>query len=1052
MVVDAAVPTNRVRGIISAWVTIATRSIVSSSFMAPQTNIFWRLSDASQAGRQGYLSARDPRLRVRLRRPIACIFLATFCFAGCGSRKDPKLNELESHASETQVENKQRRQDYLSQARRSLQNGDLESASLSADKALLQNPDSDDAKLLAGQIASAKGNHRRALDLVESIDPGSRLGPKASLFRCEQLMKLNRISEAADAIEEIIRRAPAGERQTIELHRQAWGLLCQVGRRQEASEHADALCLAGGANQPELLSLARRNDSYPIALETGGRPDKYFQPGLGMARWYFTQREFQKAIDALGDQPVKGFESPAAHALYGRLLADTQQMELVPRWYAGCDSEVSKFSDYWIALGTYFFDQQQFEASARTLLIATQIDPTDYSGVNRLARVFEALGKIETSEQFRHRDTLNYQFGFIAENSPPNGSVEQSEGIPRLLVELGRPFEALGWTRLAIPPSDGQSRNAVAQKVAQLRQDPNARVMAREMALVGVNPDQYDMESALEKLKHVSPVEDGHEQSDALPGDPLAIPKLVNVASELGLEFRWFQDVENGLSLIPLHELMGGGAAILDYDLDGWPDIYLAQGGGEPPTDSCRLSNPLFRNLGFRFQEVTERADAGDRNYSSGIAAGDVNQDGLIDLFLGSLGRNRLLINNGDGSFSDATSSWGKVEDRFSSSLAIADVNRDALPDLFEAVYVEMADGFKAPELADDGGPMQPSPVMHYAQSDRLFENLGDGSFRMHEISREVADPGTSLGVVVTDFDGDGGNEVFVGNDARTNHFLEIGANNQFVNTAGPNGIASGFTGDANACMGIATGDFDRDGSFDMHIANYSKESANHYLQSPSGGFTDLAARYGIDTITMPYIGFGTKAVDVDRNGWLDLLVTNGHVFDLRNDGDEFQMPPQYLANRGDRFELTGVEDTSGYWDGKYLGRTMAMADFDRDGRIDFVVGHLHQPLALLHNQTATEGSWIQVELVGTDCERDAVGAKITVTTMSGQSFSQWVTAGDGYLCSDEPVIDLGLGKNDAIKEVRVLWPGGATQVLDGLKVGHRYLIVQNETEAYLRQ
>ena len=148
--------------------------------------------------------------------------------------------------------------------------------------------------------------------------------------------------------------------------------------------------------------------------------------------------------------------------------------------------------------------------------------------------------------------------------------------------------------------------------------------------------------------------------------------------------------------------MMGGGIAVIDYDLDGWPDLYLAQGSGDPPTDACTRSNVLFRNVGARFQTVTSLAEADDFNYSSGIAVGDVNQDGFPDLLLGSLGHNRLLINNGDGSFRDATKNLGDVADRFTASLAIADINGDALPDLFEAIYLEMEGGFKLPDI----GPM----------------------------------------------------------------------------------------------------------------------------------------------------------------------------------------------------------------------------------------------------------------------------------------------------------------------------------------------------------
>ncbi|MGI9470916.1 MAG: CRTAC1 family protein, partial [Rubripirellula sp.] len=357
---------------------------------------------------------------------------------------------------------------------------------------------------------------------------------------------------------------------------------------------------------------------------------------------------------------------------------------------------------------------------------------------------------------------------------------------------------------------------------------------------------------------------------------------------------------------------------------------------------------------------------------------------------------------------------------------------------------------FDLPKVGADGREVQPSPLLHYAQSDRWYKSLGDGDFQSHEITRDVARPGTSLGVVVTDFDEDGRNEVFVGNDVRPNHFLMQPENDEFSNAADVKGVANGFSGAANGCMGIATGDFNRDGKIDLHITNFSEESANLYIQQSGGGFTDLAIRYGIDVVSLPHVGFGTKAIDIDRNGWLDLVVTNGHIFDMRFYGEEFQMPPQCLMAHGNRFELTKVNDDSGYWDETYLGRSIAAIDFDRDGDMDVLVNHLDKPTALLRNETETPGHWLQFELVGTVSERDAIGARLTVTTNEGVH-SHWVTAGDGYFCSDEAVLDVGIGQTDRIESVQVVWPSGVTQDLNVTSADQRYLIVEGQAEAHAR-
>ena len=225
--------------------------------------------------------------------------------------------------------------------------------------------------------------------------------------------------------------------------------------------------------------------------------------------------------------------------------------------------------------------------------------------------------------------------------------------------------------------------------------------MAKESSLIGVDPDDYSMAPAYEALLRGG----GSTRSapESMEVTPLGKPRMVNVARSVGLDFQWYQDLQINLASIPIHESIGGGIAVIDYDLDGWPDVYLAQGSGEPPTDACTRSNLLMRNRGGKFVDVTMQADVQDFNFGSGLAAGDVNQDGFADLFVGSLGRNRLLINNGDGTFRDATSGLGEVADQFSTSLAIADINGDTLPDLFEAIYIEMEGAFALPKVGHDG-------------------------------------------------------------------------------------------------------------------------------------------------------------------------------------------------------------------------------------------------------------------------------------------------------------------------------------------------------------
>jgi hypothetical protein len=286
----------------------------------------------------------------------------------------------------------------------------------------------------------------------------------------------------------------------------------------------------------------------------------------------------------------------------------------------------------------------------------------------------------------------------------------------------------------------------------------------------------------------------------------------------------------------------------------------------------------------------------------------------------------------------------------------------------------------------------------------------------------------------------------------RPNHLLVHIGNNRFQNAADARGIANGFKGVPNGCMGISAADFNRDGRVDLHVTNYTNESANLFIQSEGGLFSDIAIRYGIDKSSHAMVGFGTKAIDFDRNGWLDLIVTNGHIFDTRIYGEKFfRMPPQLLMSEGNRFDLVEVDDASGYWNQTYLGRAMASLDFDRDGAIDLLVGHMDKPVALLHNQTDTTGNWVQLELVGTTSERDAVGARVVVTA-AGVQQSHWVTAGDGFLCTDEPFLDFCLGDQEVVDHVDVFWPASPPQRFEALPHGHRYLIIEGAQAVFERE
>ncbi|MCH1439503.1 MAG: CRTAC1 family protein, partial [Rubripirellula sp.] len=733
--------------------------------------------------------------------------------------------------------------------------------------------------------------------------------------------------------------------------------------------------------------------------------------------WFFSQDEFSRALEVLNSEirrrdAADPIQHAAADALQGRLLAELQQTNEFVRWARECGPEARKYSDYWIALGIHFFDQQQIKASAAALMEGVYLDPTDDDGCHRLARVWVALGHDNAAALMReHAIRVATLKNLVRQLSLTQPQPELTAELPEQLISIARPFEAIGWALIDLGPGNEIKRSALLKQLAKLRQDPQVIGMSSEYAMMDMTRTAYPSKDVLKQLPELK---GGDLKSSQLTVDPVtqgvqrsSAPSFVNVASDLGLGFQWYPNPDANLASIPMHEMMGGGIAVCDFDLDGKPDIYFAQGSGEPPDVKGARSNQLNRNIGKRFVDVTELSGTGDFGYSSGIAAGDINQDGFPDLYIGCLGHNRLLINNGDGTYRDATLSLGAVSPQFTSSVAIADLTGDGLPELFECVYVEMGDGFRLPDRNAAGEELPPNPNDFYAEADRWYLSRGDGRLDLQVLDRQAIQPGTALGLVVTDIDGDGANDVFVANDARPNHLLMKFASGQVSNVADLVGLGYGFRGFSNSCMGIATGDFNRDGRFDLHITNFLNESNNLFLQGKGGLFSDYATRFRLNPLCEPYTGFGIKKIDLDRNGWPDFVVTNGHVFDQSSDGTDFQMYPQVLVNEGTQFRAS--EKLADYFGHQYVGRSMATIDFDSDQDLDLVVGHLDSPIALLENQTVKINSCLQIELIGTQTEREGTGCRVVVN-FGGQLFTDWMVAGDGYLSSDEAVLDFGIG------------------------------------------
>lgn len=986
------------------------------------------------------VTRKEQRGRTHTSLLLAAMLLAVSAAVGCGSNSPPEPKPTVATQLSTA--------ELILKARRQLALRQYDEASSTIQRVLIESPGRTEAVFLAAEVAAARGDTDRAVELAGTIpiDDG-RFGKKAANLRLQQLAVAGRDEVAISDLRRITLEQP----QETQWRHLSWSLLSKHGRRQEASTHADALCVLGGANLAEVMSLVERNAPFPRGLALD-KAKQVFASGLGMARWHFANGSFAEAKDALTSQKNSGFPNSASAALYGRILAETQQWEDFDQWHQGLDETATRWSDYWAAIGARLMTAGQHEAATRAFLEAISRDKTDRISYQRAYGALTALGRDEDADQML---LLSNQLGTSQllmadiDKSPADRGLWKKQA--EWLTEIGRPFEAIQWYMNVLPPSATRERMALDQHRMQLNSMGDLESVMEQIQLAATDPKQFSLQPGLDTVlpRKMADRPDSESAFPPMTHLPLAGLRLRNVAQEVGVDFQWRNDQDVDLELLALYESLGGGIAVLDFDLDGWPDLYLAQGGSRPPDWQATASNEMLRNVAGQFAKVTLASATEDFGYTQGIAVGDLNQDGFPDLLLGAIGRNRILINNGDGTFQDRTELLGENVNRFTTSVAISDLTGDGLPELVEANYLRWDNAFSEPLKLPDGTYEIPGPADHEPELDRWYECSPDGYWTARPFS-EDSKVGSGLGILITDLNGKQGNEVFIANDARPNH-VWIREDGKWLNAADTLGLAHGFEGLATAAMGIAASDFNRDAQIDLHVTNFRNEASSLYLRSQGQAYADSAVRYGLDRLTRPMVGFGTKAVDFDRDGWPDIAITNGHVFDRLPEGQTFAMPPQLIMNHGDHFELSEPGTESGYFADTYVGRAMASLDFDRDGRLDLAIGHLDQKMAILRNETETEGRSLQLELVATGGERNAVGSKVTVVRC-GERSVHWITAGDGFLSSDERFLDIGIGRCDQIDRVEVEWPSGRLSSFEDLRVDARYLLIEDDPIPFERE
>jgi hypothetical protein len=547
---------------------------------------------------------------------------------------------------------------------------------------------------------------------------------------------------------------------------------------------------------------------------------------------------------------------------------------------------------------------------------------------------------------------------------------------------------------------------------------------------------------------------------------------FVDRARAAGLDFVYFNGM-SGHFYFP--EMLGGGVGLLDYDNDGDLDVYFAQGQmlgpGETTDDaiiapgSLPLRGRLYRNdsttasggaSALRFTDVTEQSGIDSREYGMGVASGDIDNDGCVDLYLTNFGPNRLYRSNCDGTFTDISESSGTGDPGWSVSAAFVDYDRDGWLDLYVGNYVQYRLETDKPCTGLAGRRDYCTPAVYTPQADRLYHNERNGTFEDVTAAALAGGPfGPALGVSAADYDGDGWPDIYVANDGKPNLLWINQHDGTFENAALLSGVALSGDGNAEGSMGVDAGDFDNDGDDDLFMTHLPAEGNDLYVNNGSGLFDDRSSALRVGPLSVGYTGFGTAWFDFDNDGWLDLLAVNGSIEAQKgrlNQAFPYDEPNHLLRNR----QGAGFEDVTSQAGEAFrlseVSRGAAFGDIDNDGDVDVVISNIHGPARLLVNGVGNQNHWIGLSLLtcassltsrdsrglpsaaaearspACASARSAVGAKVQVVRPRAPAVRRRARSDGSYASSNDPRLVVGLGESTDPPDVRVIWPDGSIE------------------------
>jgi enediyne biosynthesis protein E4 len=528
------------------------------------------------------------------------------------------------------------------------------------------------------------------------------------------------------------------------------------------------------------------------------------------------------------------------------------------------------------------------------------------------------------------------------------------------------------------------------------------------------------------------------------------VPQLEDVTAKTNITFSHTSSQEKKY----IFESMSGGVVVIDYDRDGWPDLYFTNA----PTINMAVSGQTVlgalyhNNHDGTFTDVTQKAGITKACLAMGGAVGDYDNDGWPDLYITCLGGNTLYHNNGDGTFTDVTAKAGVADGRWSAGASFGDYDGDGFVDLVVANYVD----FHLNDLPQFGSAqyckyrgvdVQCGPRGLKGAGDSLFHNNGDGTFTDVSKASGVSDPQGyyGLGVIWADFNGTGRPDIYMTNDSTPKYLYRNLGGGKFKEIGYESGTALSGDGAEQASMGIAVGDYNHTGRPSLYVTNFENENDDLYRNDGGYNFTEVSYAAGVGFSSLPWVKWGTAFVDLDNDGWLDLITASGHVYPQVDQipGDSGYRQPKLLnLNQKDGTFCNASEEAGPALQEKRVSRGLAVADLFNDGNMDVAINDLDGRPMILRNHGIPGRHWISIELAGTRSDRLALNARVKVTA-GGMTQTDEVHSGGSYLSQNDLRLHFGLGSATKVDSIEVRWPSGAVDKTGILEADHFYSILE---------